>query len=798
MNDIHEGLFKTPLPDISGCVKELQALFVRKIAGLSSRSVNVVKKLPGADLITEDFLRSFLDMEAYDIYRLPNCGAKSMKEIYQFIGELRGEAVSLGQQAKQESVPEPAPKPRDFQLLEPLVKENMKSLSNRGRHVMESLYENCNRDVRCFYETISSPGFSIPDLENVGKKTIPELKEYTARIIQLCQSDASPEDIDRILFDMAPKNPIFPRGIQGPVPEHLELFETEFWKRIQDLSPRSKNILRTLFYRSGGSISSLYEAITEPDFSVATLQNCGKSSIQEIEAFLLSFWRKIEDAANNYSVEDARIDALRSSLANLGIRDIDIDEIIKSMEENGYLPYFKAVQSLIQGLAAEQMMILTSCVRVYEGQELKDKRTLSRTLGFTIERIRQLRNSAFDKLEGGIKKLKSTFPHPCPYNCYQLHIERSINQLEGTSFSEPFVLWTISVLFDEFIIIGDVTHVLAHIQKQEKGLALFPSRLAADYPIIDLIQSVDVLWNQKRLDEKSYCLKEVIEIPLLVKQTGVRKKKYENLSEATLAEVESWCELLFPNFFHIDIVQGYFALEANTYKTLSDIAYDIIKQHGRPMTAAELLEAISEAYPDRTFQLASVIQGARMHPEVGTIGRSGTYTLKEWTEGEHRGGTIREFVDEYLASLEIPLASIDDIEAYVRQFRPSTDGYSIQNNLILDSNQKYQLFLKDGKRFFGYTGRTYPAEYQSFDKTVAQRRSTEDSMELLIHFIQENQRFPQQTATASVEEKRLSRFVGVRRSYYKNDVLSAEDKKAWEDFEQQYGQFDLATRRRNA
>lgn len=793
MNDIHEGLFRKPLPDISGCVNLLQSLFIRKVALLPSRSANIVRNIPGAKMISESFLKTFLDMGADDIRLLPKCGAKSQNDIYNFIGELREQAFLFAQQNGQESKQVTASDStrRDIQFLEPIISESMKSLSNRGRHVMESLFINCGRDVRRFYETISSLDFSISSIEHVGKKTIPKLEAYKARVIQLCQSDANPEDIDQILFNLNSKNPLFPRGIKGPVPEHLELFEAEFWKNIDHLSSRSKRILSTLFYNSGGSISSLYDAITDPDFSVADLYGCGERSIQEIEAFLLFFWKKIEDAAVDNVEEDIRQYSLRLSLTDIGIRDIDVEDIITSIENNGYCPYFRAIHSFILGLPTEQKMILTSCVRVYEDHDLVDKKVLSQSLGYSVERVRQLRRTTLDKLEGFAKKLMSVSPHPCPYDCHQPHIEKIINQLEDTTFSESFVLWMISVLFDEYIIIGDVIHVLTHIKKQEYDLALFPSRLAAEYPIMDLIHSVNTLWSQKRVDEQTYCLKEVIETPLLVKQTGKRKKLFQSLTEEDLSEVEFWCELLFPNYFHLDIIEGCFTFSANSYKTLSDIAYDVIKLNGHPMTAFELLAAVSEAYPERSFRLASVIQGARMHPEIGTIGRSGTYTLREWSEGEYRDGTIREFVDEYLDSLDVPLASIDDIETYVHQYRPTTDGISIQNNLIQSSSHKYRIYINDGKRFVGYTGKTYPIEYLPFDEAVSGKRSLEYSMRLLAQFINENQRFPQQTSSATTEEKRLSRFVGVRRAYYKNGQLSLKDKQDWELFEQQYGRFDL-------
>ena len=160
-------------------------------------------------------------------------------------------------------------------------------------------------------------------------------------------------------------------------------------------------------------------------------------------------------------------------------------------------------------------------------------------------------------------------------------------------------------------------------------------------------------------------------------------------------------------------------------------------------------------YPNRTKSANSLAGALRLNSNISCVGRSSTYTLTEWTHGEHRGGTIREFATEYLLSLSPSIAPLEDIGNYVRRFRPASSDKSIHANLLLGGT--YDIFYKEEIRYIGFANQEYPEEYRRFCSQTDSRRDFKSSCTLLEQFVAANGRLPF-SSNVPEDEKRLCRF----------------------------------------
>lgn len=567
------------------------------------------------------------------------------------------------------------------------------------------------------------------------------------------------------------------------LPSYVENLASDYRKRAAKLSARARNVVIAMFETCDSSIITLYERITAFDFNIGDLKNCGKGTVPEITVFLEEVRGLIEDYAVNYNEEEALMEAFRDSISEIvPSKDLQ-DYVINFKDVHGYYPYFKILQGYIDSLSDSYRRIIEVCIRTYEHSEILDRKMVGKELSLSQERVRQLRNTIFNKLQDKLIEIRRVFNNPgCPYECLNESPYTVINANEEVFFSDNFTNWALTHLFNDYVLIGDAEDVLFSFYNTNGRLSIFPTKLTE---ALDLKQFISVLEEklvEKRKDNENCSLSAMVG-PLCTEHADF---------EATM----QWCMKFLNHHYDLSVDGNNVIFPVNTYKTLNEITYDIIKDHGSPMSADELVAAVCAAYPDRDYKTQSVCTSARAHPQIDTIGRTSVYTLREWNEGAERGGTIREFTEEYLNSLDLPIAKISDIAEYVQQFRPNTDAYNIQNNLIQEVSHKFQIYIKDGERYIGYSSEAYPEAYEGFESNIPNHRTTEESLRLLIEFTELHHRFPRLTASADEEEKRLCRFARVRRNKCAKGILSEEAKQQWLEFEEKYGIYDTGPKKK--
>ena len=567
------------------------------------------------------------------------------------------------------------------------------------------------------------------------------------------------------------------------LPCYVENLTSDYKKRASQLSVRAKNVVLALFESCNSSITDLYEAITAIHFNVADLKNCGKGTVPEITVFLEEIKALIEDYAVNYNEEEALIEEFRSSISSIVPSKENQDFVINFKNTHGYFPYFKIVQWYIDSLSDSYRRIIEVCIRTYGYSVILDRKIVGAELSLSPERVRQLRNSILNKMREKFIEIRRSFNNPaCPYVTPHNDPYNVINATEEVHFSDNFTNWALSILFDSHVLIGDVEDVLFSFYNTNGRLSIFPAELTEAFDFKQFISTIEERISEKRKDLERCPLEDLI-CPLCA-------------DNADLESTMQWCRKFLSHHYELQFNGDDVIFPVNTYKTLTEITYDIIKAHGKPMSSDELVAAVSAAYPDRDYKIQSVCTSARAHPHIDTIGRNSLYTLREWTDGAERGGTIREFVEEYLATLDLPIARLSDIAEYVKQYRPNTEAYNIQNNLTLEASHKFKIYIKGGERYIGYSSEVYPDGYEGYECNLPDQRTTDESIKLLIEFIKTHQRFPRLTASADEEEKRLCRFVGVRRNRCSKGLLSEKAKQQWIEFEEEYGVYDTGPKKK--
>lgn len=170
---------------------------------------------------------------------------------------------------------------------------------------------------------------------------------------------------------------------------------------------------------------------------------------------------------------------------------------------------------------------------------------------------------------------------------------------------------------------------------------------------------------------------------------------------------------------------------------------------------------------------------AAIHQNKGIkpIGRSSTYTLAEWNQGQDRGGTIREFAYEYLIKHPAHIDTLSAVCEYIGQYREVSDEQIVSTNLLAETAHRFGLYSKDGIRYIGLISYVSDKSSELYDKDTEQysHRDFKSSCTILEQFIVEHQRYP--FGSGDSNESRLYRFVNVARDKVKKETCLKKKKR---------------------
>lgn len=617
----------------------------------------------------------------------------------------------------------------------------------RSTNVLKARYEYFGNKLDFINWILSCNRGDIMRLPNVGRKSLDIIWDAIEPLREIAKQTRKP------LIETSNK-------IEQPVvvtSEEIASFILLLDSKRNQLSVRANNVLSSIL--ADCSYEEVLIKFKTSPFVFASAKNCGRKTNYELCKFrdeILTLIKTTHPQDVEYQVKFDKYKSL------LSLPKEDIHDLINLIDTSHVFPLFYVIQKYIDNLQHRDHTILYGMLDLYNNQELRHREELGKEFKLTGERVRQLRGKILTRLQDFILVAgkAENIDH------YSPDLSNEINLKEGTNFQDNFIYWVISLLNKDWVLIGDIEDVFFNPHGHQINFNIVPSHLWEAYNFTAFIKSFNELYYEKRtvseeLDLSSYCLKFF----------------RGSIQIALLDDVVYACKKVIYRLYDCTSSGNIIILESNAYRGLCEISEEILRECGSPMTADEMYAVLLEKYPNQRCKGASSLVGSiHNNPNILPMGRSRTYSLKEWNLGTKRGGTIREFAEECILMQPDRIASLDEIGNYVRQFRETSSNSSIQANLMLEASGKFALFTKEDQKYIGFSGREYDSCYIPAEESMVIVRSFETSTRLLIQFIEENGRYPFMSGDDVEEsEKRLGRFLRNVRYRCKNGVGTAED-----------------------
>lgn len=646
------------------------------------------------------------------------------------------------------------------------------SMRVRTYNVMKA-WQQTFPDIGLFLQHFLGASYKeIKELRNCGRLTIKEILSLQDTLNDLSDTPLPAEANETPEPELEVTKHILPSNID----ELLPLFKAT----IEGLSTRSDNRINWLLEECNNSLSAFYERICDPD-CIKSIPTIGRKSTPEIKDFFVRARLFLEQFPDEESVSSRVKHHLIASPTALGLPDEAMELLREQEDALGYFPMFAAIQLFLDNQPEEKKTLIDGCLYIHQGQELPERDEVAEVLKLSPERVRQKRNKLIGKLPDYFKTYYNLgFITENPYRYQMTHYEDDINAAEGTDFSLNFITWVLGSVFDDLTLIGDPVKSIGGYFDTDQYLCIVPTALTRLFDFEAFIEDLENRMQERRMGEEKVNLKSLINAHLKVQYC-----------EDELPEIETTCRSILYLHFPVEVDLGNVILPANAYKTNQFILEEILRAAGHPMTFDELYEEYLYQYPERDSTESSLRGAIGGNKNIVPFGRTSTYGLREWNNSSYRGGTIREFVCEYLDSLDEPIAPADDVCEYVRRFRPDTSDSSISSNLMQEQSRKFVVLVKDGVRYFGYSNANYGDEYKVVGGDRRMKRTTQESMQLLEEFILREGRYPYHNEDDE-EEYRLYRFIGNRRSACSRNVIPLEEIEEWRAFEEKYKEYIIS------
>lgn len=612
--------------------------------------------------------------------------------------------------------------------------------------------------------SISDPT-DFPDVYYVGKGTILRAIDIVKKIQTFATSnhvrtnDSQLSNNDELAIEANFSN--------NTNKSFVDSLEPIVLSQMQHLTVRSKNVLHKLLMQSGGSVSSLYSVVTNPDFKVKDLQNAGKKSWGEISAFIAWLRSTIESFERNKDGQED-ISSVASNIREeelwkqFGFDQETSRELLDKHQKLGRIPVFSAIHHYIKSLEHKKRTIIQSLLLIYKEQNTVNRNELAKQLSLTSERVRQLTLSLLhNHIEKFVLRLRARWSDSLFE--YDYHLPESINLEEGTTFSRNFIYWVITLLNDKFSIVGDIDHCFLNFHNRKPQIYIVPSKLNKVFNFDHFLELFDQIYHDKHTSDYECNISD------LCFRCFRGRVIFEDIYE-----IISICKHMIELFYVCYFREGKVVIEQNAQLLIGDIIVALIEDAGKPLSADELFTAINEHYPGRITTIQSLTAYIQKDNRLLPMGRSGIYTLAKWCNEEHRGGTIREFAYEYLSSLPDPIATIEEIGQYVRKYRPDSSDSSIKANLLAESSGRYTTYYQKNTCYIGLSSYDHDPSFVPYTKE-GRKRDFKISCTLLEQFLVNQNHFPFINKNDE-DEMRLYRFWNIQKHKLSQGEL--DDKEA--------------------
>ena len=649
--------------------------------------------------------------------------------------------------------------------------------SVRTINILTKLRDEYSDDISYFQHILNATPCQIMAIRNCGRRTLHEIQ----RLVKLLKDDSYcvPADSgDSIAQDSASDISINPLK---QLPCNIDELYPIFIKRLEGLSTRTSNCVVAILDDCKNSLTQFYECITSPR-CYDNLKSIGKKSLPEIKDFFQSSRIYLEQFTDSEDVSKTMRHYYLTSDENLALPESSLELLQDKENELGYFPVFLAIREYLANRPSEEHTLINDGLNIYNNQTLLERSEIAAILSLTVERVRQKRNKIICNIGKYFEQFsKYGFFSQSAYQFQMRQVDNEINSTEDTNFNLNFISWALSCISEEISLIGDPIKAIGGYYDLESTLCIVPTHLLQYFDFEGFISEVRETYIQKRINEETIALNDLMNRHLKVQYCDDEMK-----------EIEFACRTIFYLFFPLEVDMGKVIFPANSRKNNPIIIEEILRNAGHPMTLDELYDEFMYLYPERTIMYESFRGNINNNPNIVPIGRTSTYALAEWNEAEFRGGTIRLFVQEIIDSSAGKIVRVDDVTNYVTRFRPETDEAKILSNLSQDSAGTYKFYFKEGLMYIGYSSVTYPDEYYPYEGSARSASNNSIRFPELAKFIEEHGRFPVSTDD---EEHYLYSFWRKRYIKYEANELDPHTHKCVENILDKYGHLYHLVRR---
>ncbi|MBG9235581.1 hypothetical protein IAG16_13155 [Bacteroides thetaiotaomicron] len=643
----------------------------------------------------------------------------------------------------------------------------------RTRNVLDRLYNEYNElhHQEFINYLIHITKLDAYKIRNAGRKTVEQILELSGRLRDYIEtSNNIPTYMTEHQQDGYDGS--LNIDISTTLPESMEHVLIE--PLLDSLSVRGRNAFNKVFKgMANGSVRKLYMILFAPTFDVLSIQGVGKKTITELKE-LFDVIRYLCERHISGGLDASTIDMhkVRKVWSDNGVPYSD--DLYSLSVSLGHFPLLKAIQLYIDNMAERERIISTEYLHFYQHKPLADRGDLAIKLSISAERIRQLSVKIIKELSIFIKKCSSLLAE-YHYPIFNNDATLLINESEGTQFNTNFLRWSVALTDSEVELLGNPEDAFKEYHGKFAQLYVIPKNLYDVYDFQALIKELDILNDRKVYDD------------FTVSYRSLLCKFFKDYVYFEYLDVlENICDQLIKSQYQCRKDGEELVFPANAERTAPEIVEMIIRANGAAMTLDQIYQEFYRLYPNKKQTANSLRAAIHQNKVIKPIGRSSTYTLAEWNQGQDRGGTIREFAYEYLIKHPAHIDTLSAVCEYIGQYREVSDEQIVSTNLLAETAHRFGLYSKDGIRYIGLISYVSDKSFELYDKDTEQysHRDFKSSCTVLEQFIVEHQRYP--FGSGDSNESRLYRFVNVARDKVKKGNLSQEEEKIFNQIEKNY------------
>jgi len=541
---------------------------------------------------------------------------------------------------------------------------------------------------------------SFMSIRNCGAKTDKELIEICKKyLVSIPDSGDSKEQKESFL-----------ETINLLTPFQKATLNRHFEYLVSNLNVRSYNGFGSI--QESLNPKDVFEKIFSERFNFKNIRNIGNKSVEELEKLkleLIRFVNVLQTIQKDQLSKEYTKLIVKTTFTNLPENFEEQFETV--FDENGKIKLFTLLNLLIysgQLFSEIQQKAFELSYTNYNAINATID-SIANDQNITRERVRQIKSKLEEDIESYFLFISNLVTddlvnyNVSPQNDF-LTIDKlftyKINNSEGVNFNTNFY----SIVFGIFLkkthsILGDNEIIYGKRktpnQKKYENCYLINSLLFDCFDFENFVSDIYLKVNEKI--SESYSLQFQGYLYDFLKEEGT----------AFFKETYSVCETIIFSEFDLQVDStGYIYFERTTKKQVHEYCYEILEEASDPMTIDQIVNSVSEKFPDFNTTIDSLRGSLNREKELFIyFGRTSTYGLRKWqSERENlRGGTIRDIVEEYLLKEDSP-KHISEIVEYVLQFRPDTNEKSVLSNIKVDESKKFHFFKK---AFVGLVSKKY-------------------------------------------------------------------------------------------